>query len=116
MGRVVVKSHMKERVPFTWCADFRCVSRSRFWGTPLPIWASKDMKELVVISSIAQLEELTGEKVTSFCTSPSTHGTHVCSGKDFCIGSRAAYYIDCMALPPGVVKVLRNCAILLMLW
>ena len=81
MGKIILdiewdglffKSHMKGRVPFTWCADFRCVSRSRFWGTPLPIWASKDMKELVVISSIAQLEELTGEKVTSFCTSPST--------------------------------------------
>ena len=44
--------------------DHRCVSRSRFWGTPLPIWVSEDGEERVVVSSIAQLEELTGEKVT----------------------------------------------------
>ena len=40
-----------------------CVSRSRFWGTPLPIWASEDGEELRVIGSIAELEELTGAKV-----------------------------------------------------
>ena len=45
--------------------DHRCVSRSRFWGTPLPIWVSEDGEERVVVSSIAQLEELTGEKVTT---------------------------------------------------
>jgi isoleucyl-tRNA synthetase len=39
------------------------ISRSRFWGTPLPIWASDDGKEVVVIGSKAELEELTGEKV-----------------------------------------------------
>ena len=42
---------------------FRCVSRSRFWGTPIPIWASADLQEIVVIGSIAELEEATGEKV-----------------------------------------------------
>jgi isoleucyl-tRNA synthetase len=40
------------------------ISRSRYWGTPLPIWASEDMEEIVVVGSIAELEELTGEKVT----------------------------------------------------
>lgn len=40
------------------------ISRNRYWGTPLPIWASEDGEELVVIGSIAELEELTGEKVT----------------------------------------------------
>ena len=42
---------------------FRCISRSRFWGTPMPIWASADLQEIVVIGSIAELEEATGEKV-----------------------------------------------------
>ena len=47
---------------------FRCVSRSRFWGTPMPIWASADLQEIVVIGSIAELEEATGEKVRCFWT------------------------------------------------
>ena len=37
---------------------------SRYWGTPLPIWISEDGKEVKVISSIAELEELSGEKIT----------------------------------------------------
>ena len=36
---------------------------ARYWGTPLPIWASEDMEEICVIGSIAELEELSGQKV-----------------------------------------------------
>lgn len=36
------------------------VSRSRFWGTPIPIWSSADGEELVVVSSVEELEQLTG--------------------------------------------------------
>ena len=41
------------------------VSRSRFWGTPIPIWISDDGEERVCVSSVAELEKLTGntEKV-----------------------------------------------------
>jgi isoleucyl-tRNA synthetase len=39
------------------------VSRSRFWGTPLPIWISDDGEEIIVIGSIQELEELSGFKV-----------------------------------------------------
>ncbi len=39
------------------------VSRTRFWGTPLPIWISDDEEEMVVIGSIQELEELSGFKV-----------------------------------------------------
>ena len=39
------------------------LSRSRYWGTPLPIWRTKDGKEEICIGSIAQLrEELTKAK------------------------------------------------------
>ncbi len=31
------------------------LSRSRFWGTPLPIWATKDRKELKCIGSLEEL-------------------------------------------------------------
>ena len=44
------------------------ISRSRFWGTPLPIWISEDEEEVVVIDSVAKLEELSGVKVRIFCS------------------------------------------------
>ena len=31
------------------------LSRSRFWGTPLPIWATEDRSELKCIGSVAEL-------------------------------------------------------------
>jgi isoleucyl-tRNA synthetase len=39
------------------------VSRSRFWGTPIPIWKNKE-GESICIGSMAELEKLTGKKVT----------------------------------------------------
>ncbi len=33
------------------------LSRSRYWGTPLPIWVSEDGKETKCIGSVAELEE-----------------------------------------------------------
>jgi isoleucyl-tRNA synthetase len=38
------------------------VSRNRYWGTPLPLWVSEDMKEVVCIGSVAELKELSGFK------------------------------------------------------
>jgi hypothetical protein len=35
----------------------------RFWGTPIPIWASEDGEEIRVIGSMAELEEIAGRKV-----------------------------------------------------
>lgn len=39
-----------------------CISRSRFWATPMPVWESEDGDQIVV-SSIKELEELSGQKV-----------------------------------------------------
>ncbi len=38
------------------------VSRNRYWGTPLPIWRAED-GDVICISSVAELESLTGKKV-----------------------------------------------------
>jgi hypothetical protein len=36
----------------------------RFWGTPIPIWASEDGEEIRVIGSIEELSEVAGRPVS----------------------------------------------------
>ncbi|OSD03974.1 isoleucine-tRNA ligase [Trametes coccinea BRFM310] len=38
------------------------VSRNRYWGTPIPLWASDDMEEIVCVGSVEELERLSGVK------------------------------------------------------
>tara|TARA_R110001632_G_scaffold50261_7_gene125452 strand:- start:3308 stop:6715 length:3408 start_codon:yes stop_codon:yes gene_type:complete len=41
------------------------LSRSRFWGVPLPIWRTEDGKEEIIIGSIAELKEEMAKAVTA---------------------------------------------------
>jgi isoleucyl-tRNA synthetase len=39
-----------------------CISRNRFWATPMPVWESSD-GDRIVVSSIKEIEDMSGQKV-----------------------------------------------------
>ncbi|CAD7965581.1 unnamed protein product [Amoebophrya sp. A25] len=61
-----VPSFVQEKRFHNWLAEARdwCVSRTRFWGTPIPLWCSSDFEEIVCIGSVAELEQYAGRKIT----------------------------------------------------
>jgi isoleucyl-tRNA synthetase len=54
--------HIREGRFGEWLKDLKdwAISRSRFWGTPLPIWECEKCKRFEVIGSVAELKEKTG--------------------------------------------------------
>ncbi len=59
-------SHLKEGRFGKWLEGARdwAISRSRYWGNPLPIWRCDSCSKTICIGSRTELEKLTGAKVT----------------------------------------------------
>ncbi|OII76698.1 isoleucyl-tRNA synthetase family protein [Cryptosporidium andersoni] len=55
-----VPKHVKEKRFHNWLQDAKdwCISRNRFWGTPIPLWVSEDFSIIHCIGSIDELEKL----------------------------------------------------------
>ncbi|XP_019166023.1 PREDICTED: isoleucine--tRNA ligase, cytoplasmic [Ipomoea nil] len=93
-----VPDFVKEKRFHNWLENARdwAVSRSRFWGTPLPVWMSEDGEEIVVMDSIDKLEKLSGEKVTDLHRHKIDHITIPSSrGSEFGVLRRVEDVFDC---------------------
>lgn len=60
-----VPGHIKEGRFGKWLDGARdwAISRSRFWGTPLPIWENEESGKFLAIGSIEELKKYTGVEV-----------------------------------------------------
>ncbi|KAI6695906.1 hypothetical protein NL676_023616 [Syzygium grande] len=93
-----VPDYVKEKRFHNWLENARdwAVSRSRFWGTPLPIWISEDDEEIIVMDSIDKLEKLSGAKIFDLHRHNIDHITIPSSrGPEFGVLRRVPDVFDC---------------------
>ncbi|CAH9102185.1 unnamed protein product [Cuscuta epithymum] len=93
-----VPDFVKDKRFHNWLENARdwAISRSRFWGTPIPVWISEDGEEILVIDSVDKLERFSGVKVVDLhrenvdnITIPS------CRGSEFGVLRRVDDVFDC---------------------
>ncbi|XP_044509328.1 isoleucine--tRNA ligase, cytoplasmic-like [Mangifera indica] len=93
-----VPDYVKEKRFHNWLENARdwAISRSRFWGTPLPLWISEDGEEVIVIDSVEKLEKLSGVKVFDLHRHNIDHITIPSSrGPEFGVLRRVEDVFDC---------------------
>ncbi|KAJ0018057.1 hypothetical protein Pint_11195 [Pistacia integerrima] len=89
---------LREKRFHNWLENARdwAISRSRFWGTPLPLWISEDGDEVVVMDSVEKLEKLSGVKVFDLHRHNMDHITIPLSrGPEFGVLHRVEDVFDC---------------------
>ncbi|KAK3229154.1 hypothetical protein Dsin_001035 [Dipteronia sinensis] len=93
-----VPDYVKEKRFHNWLENARdwAVSRSRFWGTPLPVWISEDGEEVIVMDSVDKLEKLAGVEVFDLHRQNIDHITIPSSrGPEFGVLRRVEDVFDC---------------------
>ena len=88
-----------------WIADAQdwCLSRSRIWGTPIPIWSSQD-GDILCIGSIEELELYTHTKISDIHSDNIYNTTIYYNGK---IYKSSNQVLDCW-FESGLAPIARN--------
>jgi isoleucyl-tRNA synthetase len=92
------------------------LSRSRYWGTPLPIWRTEDAKEEKCIGSIAELKEEIRRAVAAGLMAAGKADSDLDAYVDSLTADLHKPYVDDIVLVSGSGKPMRRISDLVDVW